>query len=77
MPAAPCCVHAELSFRRRKINRKRVARLTRVNHMVGRHLRRNKRTTIADKTAPPTPDLLMRDFTADTLNTEWCGDIAV
>ncbi|KOV26774.1 DDE-type integrase/transposase/recombinase, partial [Streptomyces sp. XY152] len=34
-----------------------------------------KRTTIADRTAPPVPDLVMRDFTADTLNTRWCGDI--
>ncbi|MGW2874806.1 IS3 family transposase [Streptomyces sp. NPDC001233] len=68
-------VHAELRSRGRKINRKRVARLMRVNHIVGRHLRRKKRTTIADKTAPPAPDLLMRDFTADALNIKWCGDI--
>ncbi len=47
----------------------------RVNHIVGRHLRKKKRTTIANKAAPPVPDLLMRDFTADTLNTRWCGDI--
>ncbi len=47
----------------------------RVNDIVGRHLRKKKRTTIADRTAPPVPDLVMRDFTADTLNTRWCGDI--
>jgi transposase InsO family protein len=57
-------VHAELRSRGRKINR-----------IVGRHLRRKKRTTIQDKTAPPVPDLVMRDFTADMLNTKWCGDI--
>ncbi|MFE5797115.1 IS3 family transposase [Streptomyces sp. NPDC056503] len=68
-------VHAELRARGRRINRKRVTRLMRVNHIVGRHLRRKKRTTIADKAAPPVPDLVMRDFTADTLNTRWCGDI--
>jgi transposase InsO family protein len=68
-------VHAELRARGRKINRKRVARLMRVNHIVGRHLRRKKRTTIADRAAPPVPDLVMRDFTANTLNTKWCGDI--
>ncbi|MGY3676704.1 transposase InsO family protein [Streptomyces sp. TE33382] len=68
-------VHAELRARGRGINRKRVTRLMRVNDIVGRHLRRKKRTTIADTTAPPAPDLVMRDFTADTLNTRWCGDI--
>jgi transposase InsO family protein len=68
-------VHAELRARGRRINRKRVTRLMRINHIVGRHLRKKKRTTIADRAAPPTPDLVMRDFTADTLNTRWCGDI--
>jgi transposase InsO family protein len=68
-------VHAELRARGQKINRKRVTRLMRIHHIVGRHLRRTRRTTIADKTAPPAPDLMMRDFTADTLNTKWCGDI--
>ncbi len=47
----------------------------RINHIVGRHLRKKRRTTIADRTAPPAPDLVMRAFTADTLNTKWCGDI--
>ncbi|MFE1287354.1 IS3 family transposase [Streptomyces sp. NPDC058751] len=76
------CVHAELRARGRKINRwgyprlrGSVTRLMRIHHIVGRHLRRTRRTTIADKTAPPAPDLMMRDFTADTLNTKWCGDI--
>jgi transposase InsO family protein len=68
-------IRAELRSRGRKINRKRVARLMRVNHIAGRHLRRRKRTTITDKTAPPAPDLVMRDFTATTLNTKRCGDI--
>ncbi|MEU5306593.1 IS3 family transposase [Streptomyces noursei] len=68
-------IHAELRSRGRRINRKRVTRLMRVNGIVGRHLRRGKRTTIADRTAPPAPDLVMRDFTATALNTKWCGDI--
>ncbi|MGW5779899.1 IS3 family transposase [Streptomyces sp. NPDC003863] len=68
-------IHAELRARGRMINRKRVTRLMRVHHVVGRHLRRKKRTTIADRTAPPVPDLVMRDFTADALNRKWCGDI--
>lgn len=46
-------VHAELRARGRKINRKRVTRLMRVHHIIGRHLRRTRRTTIADKRAPP------------------------
>ncbi|WTG05666.1 IS3 family transposase (plasmid) [Streptomyces sp. NBC_01590] len=53
-------VHAELRARGRRINRKRVTRLMRINHIVGRHLRKKKRTTIADRTAPPAPDLVMR-----------------
>lgn len=68
-------IHAKLRSRGWKVNRKRVTRLMRINQIVGRHLRRIKRTTIADKTAPPAPDLLMRDFTAKTLNTRWYGDI--
>ncbi|MFD5662181.1 IS3 family transposase [Streptomyces hirsutus] len=68
-------VHAELRSRGRRINRKRVSRLMRINHIVGRHLRRKKRTTIQDRTAPPVPNLMMRDFTTDVLNTKWCGDI--
>lgn len=47
----------------------------RINRIVGRHLRRKRRTTIQDTTAPPVPDLVMRDFTADVLNTKWCGAI--
>lgn len=75
-------VHAELRARGRRINRwgyprlrGSVTRLMRINHIVGRHLRKKRRTTIADRTAPPPPDLVTRDFTADTLNTRWCGDI--
>lgn len=47
----------------------------RINHIVGRHLRKKKRTTIADRTAPPVPDRVMRDFNANALNTRWCGNI--
>lgn len=68
-------VHAELRARGRPVNRKRVTRLMRSHGVVGRHLRRSKRTTIADKSAPPVPDLMMRDFTATAIDTKWCGDI--
>ena len=43
--------------------------------IVGLHLRRKKRTTIADPVAPPAPDLVGRDFTAADLDERWCGDI--
>lgn len=47
----------------------------RKNAIVGRHLRKKKRTTIADRLAPPVPDLVQRDFTADALDEKWCGNI--
>jgi transposase InsO family protein len=68
-------VHAELRARGHGTNRKRVTRLMRINPIVGRHLRKKKRTTIADRTVPPAPDPVMRDFTTDPLDTRWCGDI--
>ncbi|EDY47376.1 hypothetical protein CRV15_35615 (plasmid) [Streptomyces clavuligerus] len=48
-------VHAEPRHRGRKVNRKRVTRLMRIHHIVGRHLHRTRRTTIADRTAPARP----------------------
>ncbi|MES9511033.1 hypothetical protein ABWJ92_32335 [Streptomyces sp. NPDC000609] len=32
--------------------------------------------TTQDRTASPVPDLVTRDFTADMLDTMWCGDMA-
>lgn len=68
-------VHAELRGFGHTVNRKRVTRLMRLHDIVGLHLRRKRRTTIPDKTAPPAPDLVKRDFTATTLDEKWCGDI--
>lgn len=68
-------VHADLQGCGHHVNRKRVARLMRENGVVGRHLRRKKRTTVPDPLAPPVPDLLERDFTASRLDERWCGDI--
>lgn len=68
-------VTIELRERGRRVNRKRTARLMRARHIVGRHQRRGKRTTIPDPAAPPAPDLLGRDFTATDLDQRWCGDI--
>ncbi|MFD7624408.1 MULTISPECIES: IS3 family transposase [unclassified Streptomyces] len=68
-------VHAELRGFGHTVNRKRVARLMRKHDIVGRHLRKKKRTTIPDRLAPPAPDLVRRDFTAADLDAKWCGDI--
>ncbi|MFD0294913.1 IS3 family transposase [Streptomyces sp. NPDC059616] len=68
-------VHAELRGFGHTVNHKRVARLMRKHGIVGRHLRKKKRTTIPDRLAPPVADLVQRDFTASTLDEKWCGDI--
>ncbi|MFB6842118.1 IS3 family transposase [Streptomyces sp. NPDC056361] len=68
-------VYAELRAFGHTVNRKRVARLMRKHGIAGRHLRRKKRTTVPDPVAPPVPDLLQRDFTAEYLDERWCGDI--
>lgn len=41
----------------------------------GRHQRRRRCLTKQDKTAPPAPDLLGRDFAAHAPDIKWCGDI--
>ncbi|MFI5770997.1 IS3 family transposase [Streptomyces sp. NPDC051658] len=68
-------VHAELRGFGHTVNRKRVARPMRKHGIVGRYLRKKKRTTIPDRLAPPVADLVQRDFTAGTLDEKWCGDI--
>lgn len=68
-------VHAELRGFGHTVNRKRIERLMRREGIKGRHLRRRKRTTIADRLAPPAPDLVRRDFAADRLDEKWCDDI--
>ena len=68
-------VTVELHERGVRVNRKRVERIMRQRDVVGRHLRRRKRTTIADPAVPPVPDLIGRDFTATAPDQRWCGDI--
>lgn len=51
-------VHAELRGFAHTVNRKRVAQLIRKHDIVGRHLRKKKRTTTPDRLAPPVPDLV-------------------
>lgn len=68
-------VTVELRARGVRVNRKRIERIMRQRGIVGRHLRHRKRTTIPDPAAPPTPDLIGRDFTATAPDQRWCGDI--
>ena len=58
------------------VNRKRVARLMAVAGIEGVSRRKKKvKTTVQDKDAPPVPDLVERDFTADGPNQLWVADI--
>ncbi|MEU4681482.1 IS3 family transposase [Micromonospora sp. NPDC023737] len=68
-------VTVELRDQGVRVNRKRVERIMRQRDVVGRHLRRRKRTTIPDPAVAPVPDLIGRDFTATAPDQRWCGDI--
>ncbi len=68
-------VHAELRASGVRCARKRVARLMREAALVGCHRRRRARTTVADPTQAPAPNLVARDFTASAPNRLWIGDI--
>ena len=71
-------VHAELRKEGMRVSRKRVARLMRLQNLVGRCRRRFQRTTVADPQAGTVAaDLLQRGFGAQAfaLNQAWCGDI--
>jgi transposase InsO family protein len=58
-----------------RVNRKRVARVMAENNIAGIRLRRRVRTTIPEPADQLVPDLLERDFTAETPNTTYVGDI--
>ena len=66
---------AELREGGTRVNHKRVERLMREHRIVGVHLRRRHRTTVADPAAPKVPDLLERDFTASAPNQKYVGGI--
>lgn len=57
------------------VNHKRVARVMAENGLAGIRLRRKVRTTIPEPSHQKVPDLLKRDFTAETINTKYVGDI--
>jgi len=67
-------VHAELRARKKRVSRKRVARLMRVAGLAGRPPRRFRRTTVADPKAQVS-DLVKRQFTATAPDQKWFADI--
>ncbi|GAA3862634.1 IS3 family transposase [Saccharothrix violaceirubra] len=68
-------ITAELHDTGQVVNHKRVARVMREVGPAGVRLRRRHRTTLADPTTAKAPDLLGRDFAAQTPNTRHVGDI--
>lgn len=58
-----------------RVNHKRVARVMAERGLAGIRLRRRVRTTIPDPSDQKVPDLLTRDFTAESINTKYVGDI--
>ena len=57
------------------INHKRVARVMAERGLAGIRIRRKVRTTVPEPSDQKVPDLLNRDFTAETINTKYVGDI--
>jgi transposase InsO family protein len=68
-------VHAELAAAGEPVNRKRIARIMRQRGVTGRHLRKRRKTTVADPAVAPVPDRLRRDFGVGPSDQRWCGDI--
>ena len=68
-------VHAWLLRQGYRVGHNRVARIMREKDLVGEIGQRKVRTTVADKTATPSLDLVNRDFNPTAPNVIWCGDI--
>lgn len=68
-------VHAAVRQQGVRCSRKRVARLMRQAGLVGCRLRRRTRTTQAEPTHQPAPNLVARQFMVDALDRLWVGDI--
>ena len=68
-------IHAELADTGVHVGRKRVARLMRVEGLWGVSRRKAPRTTQRKPGAHPAPDLVQRNFTADTPDRLWVADI--
>ena len=59
----------------KRVNHKRVARVMRDAGIAGYRRKRRVKTTVPDPANQKVPDLLGRDFTAETPNTKYVGDI--
>jgi putative transposase len=57
------------------VSEKTVADAMRRQGLIARRMKRRNGLTRQDKTAPKFPDLLKRDFTAQSPNTRWVGDM--
>jgi putative transposase len=69
-------IHAELVDQGWRVGVNRIARLMALHGLEGRSGRRRRHSlTRQAKTAPEVPDLLRRDFTAETPDTRWVTDI--
>jgi len=66
-------VHGQLRHHGRRVGRKRVARLMAAHGLVGVHGRRKWRR--GRPNTAPAPDLLQRDFTAESPDRRWVADI--
>ena len=58
-----------------KVSKKSVEASMARQGLVARPKRRFRSLTRPDKAAPPAPDLLGRDFSAEAINQKWCGDL--
>jgi putative transposase len=67
-------VHAELQAQGISCGRKRVARLMREQGWAARRPRHRSSTTHSDPDAQVAPNLLPRDFYADTPDTKWVAE---
>ncbi|MET9660546.1 IS3 family transposase [Streptomyces sp. NPDC006510] len=68
-------IHAELRRLDRRVNRKRVERITRERGIAGVTRRKRRSLTRPAKRAVPAADLIGRDFTADAPGRILAGDI--
>lgn len=67
-------IHGQLTRRGHRIGRKRVARLMRLEGLVGAHGRKKGKRRKPD--VAPAPDLMQREFTAARPNQRWVADIS-
>jgi putative transposase len=68
-------VLADLRAEGWKVSKKSVEASMARQGLVARPKRRFRSLTRPDKAAPPAPDLVGRDFSAQAVNEKWCGDL--